>query len=349
MPATAVPAADRLPAPAAFMAYGQLGERPHIIVDGAPLPSTELTLSHWPVNHTPAALKRDTSTATAFAWLDAPAFHQDIPWVSNSHFDEDGLFSMFAVVDPAAALGQRALLESAALAGDFGLCTSRAGPRLAFAIETLADPSASPLPPAVFAAPDRVAALYQALLPRLPGLLGGLDGQRGLWAAQELHLDDSERLFDRGEVVLEELPELDLAIVTIPAGLAPRKARRYLRTEPAPVHPFAIHNRTSCTRILRLQGARYEFQYRYETWVQLASRRPPLRRDLRGLRDRLNQLETGGARWRLEPADEVAPRLWLREGPDSALPPERFIAELTAALASAPVAWDPFDWRPADE
>lgn len=331
------------------MPHGQLGERPHIIVDGAPLPSTVLTLSHWPVNQTPAALKRDTSTATAFAWLDAPAYHQDLPWVSNSHFDEDGLFSMYAVTDPAAALLHRELLEAGALAGDFGVYAGRAGPRLAFAIETLADPSISPLPPSVFAAGDRVAALYQALLPRLPGLLAGLDGQRGLWAAQELHLDDSERLLDSGEVTLRELPELDLAVVTIPDRLAPRQARRYLRSEAAPVHPFAIHNRTRCSRILRVQGRRYEFQYRYETWVQLASRRPPLRRDLRGLRDRLNQLESGGARWRLEPADEVAPRLWLREGPDSSLDPERFTAELAAALASSPVAWDPFDWRPPDE
>jgi hypothetical protein len=330
------------------MAHGELGERPNIIVDGAPLPSTLLTLSHWPVNQTPAALKRDTSTATAFAWLDTPEFHQDIPWVSNSHFDEDGLFSMFAVTDPVAALARRELLEAGALAGDFGVYGGRAGPRLAFAIETLADPSCSPLPPSVFAAGDRVAALYQALLPRLPGLLAGLDGQPGLWAAQELHLDDSERLLDRGEVTLRELPELDLAVVTIPPALAARRARRYLRSEAAPVHPFAIHNRTGCSRILRVQGRRYEFQYRYETWVQLASRKPPLRRDLRALRDRLNQLETGGACWRLEPADQVAPRLWLREGPDSALDPERFIAELAAALASAPVAWDPFDWRPTD-
>ncbi len=56
-----------LPAPARYIPYSDIGDQPHIIVDGAPLDSTVLTLSHWPNNQTPDSLQRDTSTATVFA------------------------------------------------------------------------------------------------------------------------------------------------------------------------------------------------------------------------------------------------------------------------------------------
>jgi len=334
-----------LPPPAEFRAHAALDGQPHIIVDGAPLPSTRLTLSHWPVNRTPPALRRDTSTATAFAYLDAPEFHQALPLVSNSHFDQDGLFSMFAVVDPPTAIAHRELLLAGALAGDFGIFSDRAGARLAFAIESLADPAQSPLAPAVFAASDREAALYTALLAELPALLCELNERPALWQRQDQHLAESEALIENGTVGIRELPELDLAIVEIPPELAAQPVRRYLRQEAAAVHPFAIHNRTACSRILRIQGGQVSFQYRYESWVQLASRRPPLRVDLKPLRDRLNALEDGRARWLLESPARIVPRLYLADGQPTSLPAAAIIAELAAALRSGTVAWDPYDWQ----
>ena len=70
------------------------------VVDGKAQRSSMLTLSHWPWNATPPELMRDTSTDIVFAYLDAVEHHQNIELVSNSHFDEDGLLSMYALVDP---------------------------------------------------------------------------------------------------------------------------------------------------------------------------------------------------------------------------------------------------------
>lgn len=330
------------------MPYGAARKLPNIVVDGAPLPTTVLTLSHWPNNQSPAAVRRDTSTATVFAWLDAPELHQSVPWVTNNHFDEDGLFSMYAVTEPARALADRDLLVAGSFAGDFGVVTDRDAARLCFAIEALTDPEVSPLPADVFAEPDRVAALYTAMLDSLPALLrdfhDGWPRFGDLWALQDEHLAASRALLADGVVTLVEQPALDLAVVRIPAYLRRRTVRRYLADEAAAVHPFAINSATQRSRILRVQGAHYEFEYRYESWVQLASRRVPLRVRLDGLAARLNELD-GGSGWVAEDPMGTAPRLHRPDGTPSALPLDTFLLELEGALTSAPVAWDPYDWQ----
>jgi len=337
-----------LPAPSRFTPYAAARNLPNIVVDGAPLPSTLLTLSHWPNNRSPAAVRRDTSTATVFAYLDSPEIHQSIPWVTNNHFDEDGLFSMYALTEPECALADRELLIAASFAGDFGVVTDRDGARLCFAIEALTDPDVSPLPADVFAEPDRVASLYGAMLESLPSLLrdfhDGWPRFGDLWALQDEHLAASQALLDDGVVTLVEHPALDLAVVRIPAYLRRRTARRYLADEAAAVHPFAINSATGRTRILRVQGPHYEFEYRYESWVQLATRRVPLRVRLDGLATRLDQLDDVPG-WVAEDPTGTAPRLWRPDGTPTAIPLDTFLLELEAALTSAPVAWDPYDWQ----
>lgn len=346
----------QLPAGARFSPYAAARHLPNIVVDGATLPSTLLTLSHWPNNQSPPALRRDTSTAIAFAYLDAPDLHLSVPWVTNNHFDEDGLFSMYVVTEPERAHADRDLLIAASEAGDFGVVTDPDGARLCFAIEALTDPEVSPLPPEIFAEPDRVAALYTAMLESLPALLrdchDGWPRFGDLWALQDEHLTASRALLADGVVTLVEHPALDLAVVRIPAYLRRRTARRYLVDEAAAVHPFAINSATGRSRILRVQGTHYEFEYRYESWVQLATRRVPLRVRLDGLAARLNELDGGAAGstagsmgWVAEDPTGTAPRLHRPDGTPSALPLDTFLLELETALTSAPVAWDPYDWQ----
>ena len=330
-----------------FVPYAEVGPRPNVIVDGAPLKSTVLTLSHWPNNQTPAELKRDTSTESVFAYLDTAHFHQAIPVVSNNHFDEDGLFSMFALCQPELALGYRDLLIDASRAGDFGVFESRDAARLCFAIESCASPKTSPLSEAVFSGCERqrVANLYPAMLDYLPGLLADLPSQRSLWEGQDTQLEESLQRVAKGDVTIEEYPALDLAVVILPEDLPERTARRYLEPERAPLHPFAIHQSTTCNRILRVQGERIDFQYRYESWVQLQSRRPALRVALAPFADELNVIETAPGTWVGEDVNEVAPRLYLDGVDCSQISLDRFKDLLTGYLGKAPVAWDPYDWQ----
>jgi hypothetical protein len=331
------------------MAYAAARAVANIVVDGAPLPSTLLTLSHWPNNQSPPSLRRDTSTATAFAYLDSSHLHQAVPWVTNNHFDEDGLFSMYAIIEPRQALEHRGLLIAASLAGDFGVVTERDAARLCFVIERLSDPETSLLPAETFDAPDRVAALYPAMLEALPAVLrdcrDAWPRYGDLWAAQDEHLAASRTLLADGVVTIVESPELDLAVVRIPTHLRRRPARRYLADELAAVHPFAVNSATKCSRILRVQGQHYEFEYRYESWVRLATRRVPLRVHLDGLAGRLNELERKSPEWVAQSPMDTVPRLHRRDGTPSSIPFDTFLLELEGALTSAPVAWDPYDWK----
>jgi hypothetical protein len=330
-----------------FVPRRDVGSRPNIVVDGAPLASTVLTLSHWPVNATPDRFKRDTSTETALAYVEQndPRSVADI--VTNNHFDEDGLLSMFVVTQPRLALQHRELLADAARAGDFGVCRARAAARLCFVIEAYAEPKLSPLTPATFRGPPagQVASLYRRLLPLMPRFLAGLDAYRRYWQAQDRHLDLSEALIASGRVPVEEEPELDLAIVRVPEQLPPRTVWRYLRREQAALHPFAIHNVTRCARLLRLQGRRIEFQYRYESWLQIQSRRPALRVDLTPMCRWLNRRERNGT-WVWEDSLAITPRLRLTNASASSISPECFLRTLRHYLRELPPAWDPFDWVP---
>jgi len=160
-----------------YCSYRKIRGRRNIVVVGPPLPSTVLTISHWPNNTTPDTLKRDTSTASVFAYLDSPEEHVDVPWVSANHFDEDGLFSLFAVCRPDLASRYRELLIDSSFAGDFGIVRTRDAARLCFIIESFADPSSSPLEKDVFVGCEHqtTAALFNNMLEHLPGILEDID------------------------------------------------------------------------------------------------------------------------------------------------------------------------------
>jgi hypothetical protein len=335
----------QLPAPVRYCPYSQLEDQPNIVVDGQAQRATALTLSHWPWNSTPDGLLRDTSTDIVFAYLDRPDLHVDIPLVSNSHFDEDGLLSMYGLVDPENALRHRELLIQASRAGDFAIYTDPEAAKLSFVLAAYFDPATSLLPPEVFSssAPAQVAGLYTSMLRKLPALLNDIPAQRHLWQDEFEHLLASEQAIADGHVVIDEVPELELAIVRIPDDMPARTVRRYLTRWQRSVHPFAVHNLTHCTRLVWIKGDSIEFQYRYESWIQLASRRPAPRIDIDGLARQLEAQENGGGSWHFEGVNEVAPRLRHKGSCRSSIDSDTFLESLCDWLRTQPAAWDPYN------
>jgi hypothetical protein len=334
-----------LPSPARYWPYSQLGDQPNIVVDGKAQRSSVLTLSHWPWNATPAELMRDTSTDIVFAYLDSPHLHTDVGLVSNSHYDEDGLLSMYGLVDPANAQTYRALMIDTSRAADFSIYTDSDAAKLSFVLAAHADPELSPLDADIFNGSDaaQIAGLYTAMLELLPELLDDISGKREYWEAEFAHVQESERAIAAGEVVIDEIPDLDLAIVRIPEDMPVRTVRRYLTRWQRSVHPFAVHNITQCSRLVWVKGESLEAQYRYESWVQLASRRPALRVDLTGLAEQLCEIEIAGGEWIFEGVNEVAPRLMLNGSCRSSIAPDAFLARLCDWLRTQPPAWDPYN------
>jgi len=333
-----------LPEPANYCPYSLLGDQPNIIVDGQAQRATVLTLSHWPWTDTPKELMRDTSTDIVFAYLDNPEFYVPANLVSNSHYDEDGLLSMYGLVDPENAIKNRSLLISTSRAGDFAFGTDEDAVKLSFVLAAHADPDWSPLPADTFGGSDaeQIHSLYSRMLDRLPSLIDDIPGNKEYWEPELTHWRESEQAIDDGHVVIDELPELDLAIVRIPESMPAKTVRRYLRKWQRSVHPFAVHNITQCSRIVWIKGQSIEMQYRYESWVQLASRRPMLRVDLSDIARQLSDIETAGGEWVFEGVNEVAPRLMLSGSCRSSVSPELFIQYLCRALEKGPPAWNPY-------
>jgi hypothetical protein len=143
-------------------------------------------------------------------------------------------------------------------------------------------------------------------------------------------------------VTLEEVPALDLAVITVPEGWRDRAVHRFTQTGHGTVHPSAVNNATDRFALLFVQGARYELVYRYETWVQYVSRRPRPRVDLTSLATELSAEEPGPAAWTFDGVAALAPSLRLAGAEVSAIAPDRFRARLEEFLRAAPPGWDPY-------
>jgi hypothetical protein len=118
---------------------------------------------------------------------------------------------------------------------------------------------------------------------------------------------------------VEDVPAADLALV---------------RT-PRPLDPMALHPRTARMRILTvLPDGTVTVTYRYETWVDYASRPLPPRVDLGPVAARLQAEERNPVRWLFEGVQVITPRL-MAAGPrgrpaPTSIAPERIVAELAA-------------------
>lgn len=329
-----------------YVPYGELGGRPNVIVDGSAAPGTVLCLSHWPGTPTPTDLQADLSAEMVFRYLRTFDRHGDARLVSNNHADQDGLVSVFALVDPTTALAHEALLIDVAAAGDFGTYRHRDAARASMAIAAYADPARSPLAAALRRADDPTGLLYTELLPRLVEMATDPERYEALWAEEDAALTASEEQVAT-DVVIDEVPDLDLAVVTVPEDAPAGGGHRFGGDWAAGLHPMAVHNATDRLALLTIRGRRYEVLYRYETWVQLRSRRPRPRRDLAPLAAALTEREEAGAEWVADSPGSLTAGLRLVDADaESSLDPSTFRALVEDHLRTAPPAWDAY---PADE
>jgi hypothetical protein len=184
--------------------------------------------------------------------------------------------------------------------------------------------------------------LYQELLPILGELLDNPQKYEQWWQAEEQFLIESTDAITSGVISIEEIPDLDLAIVHIPESWENQKAHRFTQSRRLSCHPFAINNSTSCFRILLIKGSEYELQYRYETWVQYVSRRPMPRVNLESLANTLTEMESNGAVWKFDGVQKITPSLKPIDGGRSSLNAGNFISHVEEFLKTAPAAWNPY-------
>jgi hypothetical protein len=311
---------------AQFVPQEELRGAPHAVVDGPLLPGTVLSLSHWRGSGTPDALRDDTSALIVLRYLAAGADGPEVGAVTNNHYDEDGLFAIWLLLArPPEGSPERALAVAAAEAGDFGTWTDPWAPRVAIAAMAMAERGSTPLPEvgrilATAGSVDPAGRLYRAILPRTEGLLADPARYRMLWRPRWTRIEADIALLDAGEATIEDVPAADLAVVRTPRDL----------------DPMAVHPRTPRMRILTaLPDGTVTVTYRYETWVDYASRPLSPRVDLGPVAARLQAEERRPVRWLFEGVQVIMPRL-MAAGPDgapapSSIPPQRVVEELAAA------------------
>src|SRR5690349_823025 len=115
-----------------YVPFDELDGRPNVIVDGSPTDGTVVTLSHWPGADCPPGLARDLSAQMALAF--EPTTDLGTELVSNNHFDQDGLMSVYALCGGDAPAAQ---IADIAAAGDFGTYRSRDSARISMTIASL--------------------------------------------------------------------------------------------------------------------------------------------------------------------------------------------------------------------
>ena len=314
-----------------YVPWDELHGEPNIIVDGYPADGTLITLSHWVGSGSPDELADDLSTQIAFRYLDRPDLWVGAEAVSNNHFDEDGLCGIYAVLHPPEAQAAREKIIDVASAGDFGVFSSRDAARVAFALMSYADADRSPLGAEVFGRPypEQSAALYQECLTKLPDMLAATDRFRPWWKAEDAWLQRDLDRVERGEITIAEMPELDLAIVTLPED-----GDDTIESEAGILgcHQGALHNRTSMFRTLVVRGNRYIVRYRYETWVRYVSRPTMPRVDLSPLAEELTARESGAGRWTFDGNDSLTPKLRITGDDGSSLGRDEFTAAVVEFL-----------------
>jgi hypothetical protein len=318
------PAIPRVVEDARFVPAEELAGRPHVVVDGPRLAGTALALSHWRESGTPAALAADTSAAIVDRYLRAAADGPPLGLVTNNHFDEDGVLGIWLLLTrPPAGAPERRLALAAAEAGDFGTWTDPDAARVALALMALAAPTLTPLAAvraalASAGAGDPAGDLIAAVLPEVGRVLADPEGARPLWEPGWRRVAADLELLDSGTATVEDLPELDVAIVR-----APR-----------PLSDLAVHPRVSAMRVLTATpDGVLVLRHRYETWVDYVSRPLPPRVDLTPLLPALQAAERRPGTWRFEGVAPIRPRLFLAGPGGRAAPSSLGPDALVAALA----------------
>jgi hypothetical protein len=322
-----------------YVPYTQLSGSPNIIVDGAAQEDTVLTLSHWPGSRSPADLRADTSTEMVLNFLATPgAVEEHAPGVrvvSNNHFDEDGLCSVWAMLHQESALERQTLLVDVATAGDFSTYRRPQAAKVVFTIRSYADPDTSPVYEKLRGDDGTGSAQYQALLPLLEDVLDDTDRYGPYWDEQWSAMLRSKTAMVMGQVELREIPHVDLAVAQTPERL----------------HPMVLYNSTERLRVLTaLPGGYYCLRYRYETWVQYASRRVMPRVDLVPLVPRLAELDRPDVTWTFDGNSTITPAFQAL-GPDGQPAPsnlslESLLDELVAYFereqGNPALQWNPY-------
>ncbi|MDU0371306.1 DUF6687 family protein [Hymenobacter endophyticus] len=288
-----------------FVPFQQLRQQPTIVVDSTGL-GASLTLAHWRGAATPDLLRDDTSAGSVLRALHQPtASGLKAEAVTANHFDIDGFVGVWALLNPELALRHEHLLRLVATLGDFREINWQ-DPLATHALQLVcwlnAEEKVRFYEP--FGAPARrrredeaSAEKFAWFLPRFAPVLADPETGRAAWEPEYTRVQEGVAIMHSTATTVQRYPKIGLTVVRTP--------------EPLPY--YALFGPTVGTdMVLSLYDEqRYEFEYKYTTWVDLESRPTLPRLPLDALTARLNALETTARRWTFDGITDTGPLLRL--------------------------------------
>ncbi|OKL38842.1 DUF6687 family protein [Pontibacter flavimaris] len=286
-----------------FIPFSEVKDKKAIVVDSTH--ANGFMLSHWRGAPSPEPVKDDTSAAIVLNAMRQRLPELDLPYVTANHFDIDGFVGVWALLNPELALENEELLRQMALIGDFReldlnhplagealklVCWVNARERELFYRPFEADEME-----------EKEAAQcvqkFRYFLREFNRVLQDPDWEKGAWEEEAASVLLGYRDMYKPETKITRHPEVGLIIIETPH----------------PLHYYALFSRTQGFDMVLAcyQGNKYELEYKYTTWVDIASRPTLPRLPMAPLAERLNEIESSGRRWTYEPVTETGPLLRL--------------------------------------
>lgn len=321
-----------------FHPYYEVSSDPHIIVDSYSTANTVLGLSHWPSGQYQSWARGDTSTEIVSRYLAGGGVVPRLP-VTSHHFDADGLFSAFLLLNPDLNEEDQQLLRFAAEVGDFAWPQAVEAVHLSTLVDHWCDEQSGPLA-RTLAGLDRAhqhAALFAAGLDALPDWLAAARQHAtdvGAARSQQIVLDIAyvgERARYR-----REHPQGDLELIVLdPSWELDPTAWPYFGIDPIAVHSATRHYNIA----IAWRGACRIIQ-RYEGWVRLRRPQEHLRRDLQPLANLIHR--SLGCPATYDGVFQMIPTLETATEPKD----ESTLFELILDnFSRCPIGWNPDDGR----
>ncbi|MFD2247116.1 DUF6687 family protein [Pontibacter ruber] len=286
-----------------FIPFSEVKNHKAIIVDSTH--PNGLILSHWRGAPTPEEVRDDTSAAMVLNALRLNIPGLELEYVTANHFDIDGFVGVWGLLNPELALENEELLRQMALIGDFrelDLNHPLAGEALKLVCWINARERDLFYPP--FGAeqlPEAEVTLcpkkFRYFLREFTRVLKDPDWEKGVWEDEVADVLLGYRDMYKPTTKLKRYPEIGLVIIETPQ----------------PVHYYALFSRTIGFDIVLAcyDQNRYELEYKYTTWVDLATRPTLPRISMAPLAARLNELETSGRTWTHDSITDTGPLLRL--------------------------------------
>ncbi|GAA4374271.1 DUF6687 family protein [Hymenobacter koreensis] len=290
-----------------FLPFAQARRRAAetVVVDSL-LPGASLTLAHWRGAPTPVALCDDTSAGSVLRALrQTGAIPAAARYVTANHFDIDGFIGVWSLLNPEQARQHEELLHLVATLGDFReLDWSHPLATTALKLACWLNAKEQELFYPPFGAPvlrrredEASAEKFAWFLPAFGAVLENPNAEAATWAPAYERVEQAFVVVQSPQTQLHRYPEIGLLVVHT--------------LEPLPYYalfgPTAGYDMVlSC-----YAGQRYEFEYKYTTWIDLESRPTRPRLPLHALAASLNAAETAPHRWTFEAVTDTGPLLRL--------------------------------------